>query len=239
MKKSKYAICEARSAYHARISAKLSVSSKCPTQWWKTVNDVLEKNYKPSIPALEKDGKTLISPIYKANALNKFVTDQTDLKIPLNHFSSLGSPQIPSITLSKVKVKRKKVLRLLLKLNASKATGSDKIPALFLKMVAHQIYKPLTKILQRSLNLGVFPSEWKIADVVSIHKKKSRSDPGNYRPISLLPIISKLFESIVADKLKVFIAPMLKLHQFGFRSIWAYHNRFATTVVSAMDCMTL
>ena len=52
---------------------------------------------------------------------------------------------------------------------------------------------------------------------MQVHKKKSKSDPGNYRPISLLPIMSKVFEHIVNDRLKRFLAPKLHQHQFGFR----------------------
>ena len=71
--------------------------------------------------------------------------------------------------MSKLKVRHKKVLRLLLKLNPSKATGSDRIPALYLKNIAHHTYKVLARIFQLSLKLGIFPSAWKIADVVAIH----------------------------------------------------------------------
>lgn len=64
----------------------------------------------------------------------------------------------------------------------------------------------------------MFPEQWKVATVVPIHKKKSKSVAGNYRPISLLAILSKTFESVVADSLKKHIAPQLNPRQFGFRS---------------------
>jgi len=53
--------------------------------------------------------------------------------------------------------------------------------------------------------------------VAALHKKKSKSDPANYRPISLLAILSKVLEHVVAAKFKVHIAPLLNPHQFGFR----------------------
>ena len=167
----------------------------------------------------QEDGKTLTFDLDKAQILNKFFVKQTDLNIPKNHYASLGKPNTPKPNdcLSKLKVRHKKVLRLLLKLNPSKATGSDRIPALYLKNTAHHTYKVLARIFQLSLKLGIFPSAWKIADVVAIHKKKSKSEPGNYRPISLLAIVSKLFETIVADCLKFFLAPKLSPNQFGFR----------------------
>ena len=128
---------------------------------------------------------------------------------------------LPRSQLLSIKVKQSKVKKLLSGLNPSKATGSDHIPALFLKKTAAVIYKAVTKIFRLSgvsLQLGVFPSNWKIADVVALHKKKSRSDPANYRPISLLPILSKLLETVVADRLKPFLRPLLHYRQFGFRT---------------------
>ena len=58
---------------------------------------------------------------------------------------------------------------------------------------------------------------WKIADVVALHKKRSRSNPSNYRPISLLPIVSKLLETVVSKKVRLFLDPKFNDHQFGFR----------------------
>jgi hypothetical protein len=102
-------------------------------------------------------------------------------------------------------------------LDVSKATGSDQQPAILLKHCAHILAKPLAHIFRLSLVHGYFPSVWKIADVVALHKKKSKSNPCNYRPISLLPIVSKVFESVVASRLKRFIHPHLNPKQFGFR----------------------
>ena len=104
--------------------------------------------------------------------------------------------------------------------------------------IALLIYKPLAKIFQLSLNLGIFTSSWKIADVIARHKKKSKSDPSNYRPISLLPIISKLLETIVADRLKVFLGTQTKQPSVWF-SIWAYHYGSPHFAFSVLDKRTL
>jgi hypothetical protein len=87
-----------------------------------------------------------------------------------------------------------------------------------LRELAHELYKPLSHIFKLSLTQGYFPSSWKLADVVAIYKKKSKSDPGNYRPISLLACISKLFETIVASPFCTYLAPLLNPKQFGFRT---------------------
>ena len=54
--------------------------------------------------------------------------------------------------------------------------------------------------------------------MIALHKKNSKSDPGNYRPISLLPILSKLLETVVSDALKKQFASLFHPRQFGFRS---------------------
>jgi ribonuclease P/MRP protein subunit RPP40 len=59
---------------------------------------------------------------------------------------------------------------------------------------------------------------WKLADVIALHKKKAKNIPGNYRPISLLAIVSKMLEAIVVAPLSRFLAPLLNSHQFGFRA---------------------
>ena len=107
--------------------------------------------------------------------------------------------------------------RKLVNLDVKKATGSDKAPAIFLKTCAKILCKPLAHIFSLSLKLGIFPRLWKIIDVVALHKKKSKSDPSNYRPISLLSIMSKVLEHLINDKMKVFLGPKLNAHQFGFR----------------------
>ena len=61
--------------------------------------------------------------------------------------------------------------------------------------------EPLSRLFNLSFSLGVFPSSWKIANVVPIHKKDDRQQIKNYRPVSLLSNISKVMEGIVHNAL--------------------------------------
>ena len=81
------------------------------------------------------------------------------------------------------------------------------------------IYKPLTKIMQQSLDTGVVPTDWKIANVIPIHKKGDKTKPGNYRPISLTSIICKLMETIIRSKMENYLYGnnILGDSQHGFR----------------------
>ena len=121
--------------------------------------------------------------------------------------------------ISKVHFRKETVTRLLKHLDPSKATGPDGVPGIVLKMCAAELVGPPSKLFSILFRTGVQPLSWKVANVVPIHKKKSKSALKNYRPVSLLSILSKVMESIVNKSLVNFLEThtVLSRHQFGFR----------------------
>lgn len=105
------------------------------------------------------------------------------------------------------------------KLNEKKATGLDNIPAWVLKACSSALANPLAQIFNKSLTTGLVPNKLKEAKVIPLFKKGSHKHTGNYRPISILPIISKILEKIVNDQLINFLEAnkILNENQFGFR----------------------
>ena len=93
------------------------------------------------------------------------------------------------------------VYTLLVKLSTSKATGMDKNSAKVLQVAAPAIALSLTEIFNMSIDLDQLPSEWKAARVIPLFKKGQRSLLDNYRPISILPVVSKLMERILYDQM--------------------------------------
>ena len=87
-----------------------------------------------------------------------------------------------------------KVIKLLKAIDVSKATGLDKIPNRLLKIAADVVAPSLTGIFNQSLVTGIFPSDWKLAKVSPIFKNGSKSDLNNYRPISVIPTVGKIFD---------------------------------------------
>lgn len=87
-----------------------------------------------------------------------------------------------------------KVLSLISSLDSNKSTGSDRISVRMLKFTVPAIVKSVTKLSNLSLRTGKFPSDWKAARIVPISKGGDPEDPTNYRPISTLSVLSKLFE---------------------------------------------
>ena len=111
------------------------------------------------------------------------------------------------------------VSKLLAELQLNKATGLDNFQSKLLKIASPAISNSLAYIFNKSLQTGSIPDEWKSARVSAIFKKGTRTDPGNYRPISILPIVSKLLEKIVHSQLYKFCSEnqILCLEQSGFR----------------------
>ena len=82
-------------------------------------------------------------------------------------------------------------------MNPNKASGPDGISHRMLKLITNEIAKPLCYIFNWSMINHVFPSIWKEANVSPIFKKENPSLPENYRPISLLSCVGKIFERVV------------------------------------------
>ena len=114
-----------------------------------------------------------------------------------------------------------KVCKFLKMLDAKKATALDKIPSKLLKLAADIVFPSLTHIFNESMRTGIFSSEWKLAKVSPIFKKGAKTDPNSYRPISVIPIVSKIFEKIIYDHLYAYLNNnnLLNNCQSGFRSL--------------------
>ena len=109
---------------------------------------------------------------------------------------------------------------LLKELNPYKAGGPDNIAAYILKECADQLAEPLTYLYKLSLRTGELPTQWKIADVIPIFKKKGRRDRAlNYRPVSLTSVVCKIMEKILRSKIARHLKErgFLSEGQHGFR----------------------
>ena len=115
---------------------------------------------------------------------------------------------------------------------SAKATGSDKISARLLKTAAPQISDSLCYVINLSLKSGAVPKEWNHARVIPLYKDGKCDEASNYRPIAVLPIISKIMERIVHDQLYKFIEEnnILNKWQSGFRP--GYSTETAMTYVT-------
>ena len=110
------------------------------------------------------------------------------------------------------------VMKVLDRLDVNKSAGPDGITNRLLKMCKDALVKPLTKIFRKSIEMGIVPSAWKEANVSPLFKKGIKTDPLNYRPVSLTSVVGKVFETIVRDALVKHVTEnsIIKIQQHGF-----------------------
>ena len=105
-------------------------------------------------------------------------------------------------------------------LNPRKGVGPNSLPSKILFLLKNEISYPLSIIFNISLNTGTFPNLLKLSETIPIFKKGSKMETCNYRPISLLSNINKIFEKIMYSRLYKFLENNKCIYnlQFGFRS---------------------
>ena len=166
---------------------------------------------KPSQPC------TVSTPMAFANLFNRYFTsvfnndDENSVKR-----SSVMSSSPSTLEHFDLQLTTEEVARTLLALDSTKATGPDEIPSRLLKDTAWQIAPSLTQIFNKSLCLGEIPDEWKLANIVPIHKKGDKSQVENYRPISPLSIVSKVLKRCVLRNIRDRLQQLINDSQHGF-----------------------
>jgi hypothetical protein len=110
------------------------------------------------------------------------------------------------------------ILLKLKKLRLDKSPGLDGIHPRVLNEIREEIAYPLSLIYNKSLNSSTLPSDWKSGVVTAIYKKGSKTDMGNYRPISLTSILCKIIESIIRDHIMKHLIEncLISNKQYGF-----------------------
>ena len=118
------------------------------------------------------------------------------------------------------------ILAIIKSMNTAKACGPNSFPTNFLIEFSESLIVPLESIINMSLKEGIFPNINKEADVTPSYKKGDRTRCENYRPISLLSNISKIFERIMYFRLEDFLksSDVLYKFQFGFRKQYSTNH---------------
>ena len=187
-------------------------------QFYKLVGSVAKNDTKPSLPPLQSpDGSLVSNPIDKANLLANLFAQNSTLENPTNQ----TPPDIPvtDSSMKPLRFRKRVVYRLLKSLNTNKASGPDGVPSRILKRYARIFAPVLNKIFTLSYSSGNFPSTWKYANVQPVPKRGDKTDPSNYRPISIISVISKVFEKYVNDHIISYLEDnkIVSDKQYGFR----------------------
>ena len=190
---------------------------------WQAVNKLTKNStIKVGKTTIVKDNRILSNPDLIANEFNQYfssIATELEAKLPPsptdpmsylteNHVNPM---QNPNVSLSNIL----HVLRSL----KSKPCRTNDFSTIIIKENAHLIATPILHLFNQSINQGIFPNRLKIANVVPLYKKGDKSDMGNYRPIALLNIFSKIFEKAMKKYLVDFISEnnILSKFQFGFQ----------------------
>ena len=167
----------------------------------KNLNIEIDQNILNNVDDIE-------DPILKA--IKKYQKHPSILKINENQLQNKENFEFKTITqeslLSEINI-----------LNAKKATQIDNIPIKIIKHNADIFSLVLHNIINKSLDFSIFPDKLKLADVTPVHKKEDRNDKNNYRPVSILPSISKIFEKILYTQIYQHVEKKLSKYQCGFR----------------------
>ena len=188
-----------------------------------------------SVGPLKHNDKTVSDDPGMADVLNKFFAsvftkeNVTTMPVPEQVFDGDAPVKnahiCPECIVAKIK-----------KLKPGSAPGPDKIPAKILIELKEELAIPLCMIFIKSLKEGVVPADWKLANVAPIFKKGNKDSPGNYRPISLTCILSKIMESLIRDHIMAHLDlyKLIRLSQHGFLQ----HRSTVTNLLEYLDKIT-
>ena len=196
---------------------------------WNEIKKILNKNRKVSKypKTFIHDGVEYSDPKSIANGFNSFFTGigpklaqkiNTDGKP--SHSSYLG--ERPALNFSFNFTSPEKIVKIIKNLKSKRSSGDDEVTSIFLKHErVSRIFSPILSILiNQSLHTGIFPDKLKIAKVIPLYKEKGDDfDFENYRPISLLSILSKVYERVVFDQVYDYFDSnnLFYKSQYGFR----------------------
>ena len=203
---------------------KLSAVSSDLRKTWSIINQVISKTRTDNQIPLMKDAQGSYSdPLVISNKFNKFFSNigpSLAHKIPSSSttFKDFLTGSF-SNSMSFSPTSESEVLSIINQLKTSKSEGYDGVCISPIQQAADLLASPLSQICNLSLETGVFPDRLKIAKILPVFKSDDTTNFSNYRPISILPCLSKIFEKIGHKRISQFLLKYNILHpqQYGFR----------------------
>ena len=194
-------------------------NSNNPKEMWKTINKVVNKSQCSTTPrSVTYDGQHIENQKGIEEAFNNhFITigpkraekiETKESDSPLKYFTNANAPTAPNFEFQPITSDL--IRNRIKKLQCNKSSGYGKISVQFAKDTAEILCYPLAAIFNSSIKMGIFPDIWKIARIASIFKASSKSDMGNYRPISVLSVFSRLLEKLGHDQVSYYMKEQKK-----------------------------
>ena len=177
------------------------------------------KNFSRIPEVMFYEGLTANEPLAKANMFNQYFYKQFSEPSCYETNIEFDNDITFDIDFSAPRVKL-----LLDNLDINKAQGPDAISGAVLKNCSETLAYPLSILFNLSYNTGYIPQEWKFANVVPVHKKDDKNKVINYRPISLISLVMKVFERILYDELLTRTIDKIDKRQHGFLRNRSYNS---------------
>ena len=214
------------------VIGKLNDNIGKPKELWKSLKSLglPSKANSAATICLEKDGILSFDPKTNAEIFKDFYSNLANnlvkkLQTPPNKYGKTAvnnyykKLNLKGKNFSFAPVAPATILKLLKQLNPAKSAGIDNLTGKFLKEGAPVLASPITDLVNLSISLSLFPDDCKIAKLKPLYKKEAKTKPKNYRPISLLPLLSKIIERIIHNQTQEFLDKnnILYKYQSGFR----------------------
>ena len=194
---------------------------------WSTIKEIINNSSsQPSLPDyFQEDGTRISNCNDIANRFNNyFVNIGPNLAKKISKPANLSFKKFlksPSSHLFKFDpVEHSDIIKVIDSLKNKSSFSHDRLSNKLLKTIKHELAVPLTEIINLSIACGQFPDSMKLAKIIPLYKKDDKRDFSNYRPISILPSISKVFEKIMHKQMYEYFTEnkLLYKSQHGFRS---------------------
>ena len=203
--------------YYLHLSEKLNNPNTSSKTYWSILKSFYKGNKVPLIPPLLVNNKFVSDFTKKANLFNDFFASQCT---PLSNNSTLPKKYfLTEKRLITIDFNKDDILKIIRNLNVNKAHGHDEISIRMLKICDSAVTEPLSILFKNCIGSGIFPNIWKMSHIIPTHKKNDKCLINNYRPVSLLPICSKIFERIIYNPVFLYLENnnLLTPNQSGFR----------------------
>ena len=214
----------AKREYFGRVFAAYRSDMK---KTWQVISETLSRNIKKAeLPSkFVHEGREIEDPTEIANAFNIYFAhigknlsstiEQDDTNADYKQY--LNSPTAEKLQFKCIN--EEYTIKALDNLENKNSSGHDGISNKLLKSIKCSVSKSLTIIINQMITTGIFPDAFKVSKVMPIFKKGDCSLMSNYRPISLLPTISKIFERVIHDQMYEYFNNfnLLAEQQYGFR----------------------
>ena len=204
-----------KSAKQPMYKTKLEEGKDNPSSIWKLFRELgagKKSKSKENILSINVDNEFVSSDVEIANAFNKYFANvASKLKEPIHDSNfeyikkCVDSKVDNNVSFSIPEINITFVRKYILNLDISKSTGLDDIGPRILKRSYGIISPSITFLINKSLSLGIFPNVWKTANIIPIHKTGPKEDVNNYRPISILPTVSKVMEKWIHLKFMIIL----------------------------------